>query len=46
MKKSEKKQSRAPKKNVELTDQGSERQIDNTDFIGPSLYRDQCTRET
>ena len=46
MKKSQKKQSRAPKKNVELTDQRSERWIDNSDFIGPSLYRDQYTRET
>ena len=35
MKKSEKKQLRAPKRNVELTDQRSERWIDKSDFIDP-----------
>ena len=33
-------------KNVELTNHRNERQIDSGDFIGPSLYRDQYTRET
>ena len=28
-----------PAKNVELTDRRSERQTDDSDFIGPSVYK-------
>ena len=39
-KKSEENQSTTPMKNVELTDESSERRADDIDFIGPSVYGD------
>ena len=34
-----------PMKNVELTDRSSERQADDIDLIGPSVYGDSIYRE-
>ena len=43
---SKKKWSTAPKKNVELTNRRNQRQTNDRDFIGASVYRDLYTMET